>query len=936
MIWVKFKERQAMKKYMILFSAALLSFAACNKVAVEEQPVLDDNDIVLTFTSERPQLDVDTRTAWNSETSSIVWSEGDKIRVGYTLDGNWMGQSAAGDAKFYSSTDVVIDESNAGVGTFNVPISGSAFTDPETEGAYVFYTIYPGSLLSNTSVSTAPSVPVTLNAIQNPTSGSFDASTDIMVGKTDEMAIDKLPTDPIEIAWDRVVAHGYFTLKDLRDVVEGETITKVTLTAQDGAALAGSLSVSLEDGSFTATEATNEIVINGTNLAFVEESGMTNLKIWLSVLPATLTSLKVDVATNKANYVREITGISKTLKRNARNVLSINMSTADRIVAEEVVWIKKDITAITSSDVFVIVGNNGDDYAMTNDKGTDSAPVASAISVSGNKLTSNPVDNIQWNLSSSDDGYTFYPNGTTEKWLYCTNSNNGVRVGTNNNSAFTIAEGYLKNAATNRFVGIYNSTDWRCYTSLNNNIAGQSVSFFVKTAAGDVKDTPTLTFTEPTTTVNVGETVTNIATIEPTNLTVTYSSSNEDVATVNAEGTVTGVAAGIATITASFAGNDTYEAVSASYEITVRGSANDGSLEHPYSASEARTLALNGDTGSYYIYGTVTKIQNQFDANHGTANFWIDEEGTSQTVFEGYKIKYFGNVNWVDGNAEIALNDKVIIYGTLTVYSETTPETSSGYLVSLNGKTKGLTPGALTATPDNDNKQITVTWGAATGTDSAISYVVSCGTQTFNASAAGSHTFTMSDYGQYNVSVVASADDAISASARTTVTLSDPSSETPTLQYTLDGTDSSQGSNGYATDSEITQSNIGWIAVANTTISPWRFGGKNLSGVDRAVYSTTAITSNISSIEVESGSATATVNSLTITVHNSASDAASGSNPLATKTVTSSDIINATVTLTKADDTSWAGKYYRIVYNVTAGSSNSYVQFKSAKFYGFN
>ena len=142
MIWVKFKERQAMKKYMILFSAALLSFAACNKVAVEEQPVVDDNDIVLTFTSERPQLDPDTRTAWNSETSSIVWSEGDRIHVGYTLDGNWMGQSAAGEAKFYSSTDVVIDESNAGIGTFKVPTSGG-FTDPETEGTYLCG--HPGS-----------------------------------------------------------------------------------------------------------------------------------------------------------------------------------------------------------------------------------------------------------------------------------------------------------------------------------------------------------------------------------------------------------------------------------------------------------------------------------------------------------------------------------------------------------------------------------------------------------------------------------------------------------------------------------------------------------------------------------------------------------------------------------------------------------------------
>ncbi|MBR6054613.1 MAG: BACON domain-containing protein [Bacteroidales bacterium] len=223
-----------------------------------------------------------------------------------------------------------------------------------------------------------------------------------------------------------------------------------------------------------------------------------------------------------------------------------------------------------------------------------------------------------------------------------------------------------------------------------------------------------------------------------------------------------------------------------SYQFTITQDAataigNDGSLEHPYTASEARALALGGDTGSYYISGIVTKIQNQYDSSYGTANFWIDENGTSQTIFECYKIKYFDNVSWVEGNAEIALDDEVIVYGTLTVYTNnnnSTPETTSGYLVSLNGKTKGLTPGSLTATPNNSNKSIAVDWGAATGTTSAISYVVTCGSQTYNASAAGSHTFTMADYGTYNVSVVMSASDAVSATSSTAVTLSDPGSTT--------------------------------------------------------------------------------------------------------------------------------------------------------------
>lgn len=158
----------------------------------------------------------------------------------------------------------------------------------------------------------------------------------------------------------------------------------------------------------------------------------------------------------------------------------------------------------------------------------------------------------------------------------------------------------------------------------------------------------------------------------------------------------------------------------------------------------------------------------------------------------------------------------------------------------------------------------------------------------------------------------------------------------PTLQYTLDGTITATG-NAYATASTLTQSSIGWKVVANTEMSPWRIGGKGISGEDRAIYSTTAISANITSIEVKSG-ATAnslSVNSLTISVHSSASEAASGSNAIDTKTVTSG-IASSTVTFEKSDNTSWAGKYYRIVYNVTrtSTSGNGYITFENAKFYG--
>ena len=159
-------------------------------------------------------------------------------------------------------------------------------------------------------------------------------------------------------------------------------------------------------------------------------------------------------------------------------------------------WVQTELADLTENDVFVIVGNNGSNFAMTNDNGTGSAPAAVAVTVEGDKIASKVNDNMMWNVSgNATDGYTFYVNGDSEKWLYCTNSNNGVRVGTNTSKTFTISDGYLQHDGTSRYVGIYNSQDWRCYTSNtgSSNIKEQTFAFYKKvvpstTATITIKD----------------------------------------------------------------------------------------------------------------------------------------------------------------------------------------------------------------------------------------------------------------------------------------------------------------------------------------------------------------------------------------------------------------------------------------------------------------
>ena len=145
-------------------------------------------------------------------------------------------------------------------------------------------------------------------------------------------------------------------------------------------------------------------------------------------------------------------------------------------------WIKTTLDALTSNDVFVIVGNNGNNYALPNN-GETSAPTAVATTISGDSWNGIVAENLLWNVSgNADDGYVFCPNGSTTTWLYCNNANNGVRVGTGDAKHFKQEDGYLttKETTDQRYIGIYSSQDWRCYTVKDGNIADQTFTFYKK------------------------------------------------------------------------------------------------------------------------------------------------------------------------------------------------------------------------------------------------------------------------------------------------------------------------------------------------------------------------------------------------------------------------------------------------------------------------
>ena len=134
-------------------------------------------------------------------------------------------------------------------------------------------------------------------------------------------------------------------------------------------------------------------------------------------------------------------------------------------------WTEASLASLTASDIFVF--SNGT-YAMNNDGGTSDSPTVNSITVSDGKITSEVADNLKWQVSGNDeDGYTFYPNGSTTTWMYCnttagSKSNNNIRVGTGDRKVWIFdTNGYLvtNDTYTDRYLSIFENQDFRGYTT---------------------------------------------------------------------------------------------------------------------------------------------------------------------------------------------------------------------------------------------------------------------------------------------------------------------------------------------------------------------------------------------------------------------------------------------------------------------------------------
>ena len=284
--------------------AAISLFLSCQRE--ELTPSYDSpSGVILTFSSDSAQV---TKTEWNG--STIQWSAGDKISVGYTLDGSWSDglfesealTSDALKARFSVQTDLAGNES----------------------GAMQFYGIYPSSAVSS-EFTDAPEVKVVVPSQQVLSGSTYDSRADLMIAKS-MGEYTQVPTDFVPLLWTRLVSHANITLSNLA-LSEGETLVSVVLSADEQASMTGEFSINLLTGEFEKTSVTsaNTLTLDVSALS-VDEAG--NLDLWAAFMPCRWESLKVELTTSQRKYVRNIPACALELLPNKRSTLQVDMSSA--------------------------------------------------------------------------------------------------------------------------------------------------------------------------------------------------------------------------------------------------------------------------------------------------------------------------------------------------------------------------------------------------------------------------------------------------------------------------------------------------------------------------------------------------------------------------------------------------------------------------------
>ena len=339
---------------------------------------------------------------------------------------------------------------------------------------------------------------------------------------------------------------------------------------------------------------------------------------------------------------------------------------------------------------------------------------------------------------SKDDVIEFYgTGGENAGWTVAiyTGNNNVILGTTYEYTTNPLSSGVAKYTVTEEQVNrLHDTTYPAVLTGSNVTISRVLVKHFGKSNL-------VLSFASDEENVKMGETLASPA-LNNTNVTVTYTSANTNIATVDAStGVVTPVNTGNTIITATFAGDDTYAETTATYKIIViKGDPNISFTQSTMSVKvgetkDSPTLNNSHNLSVYYFaYNTypvtVNRSTGAVTGIHVASDVDIHAKFDGDDNWNSSEAIYYLNITDEDQNPTDTRADVTLVFSASTSYATVgeAPTNIPTLTATSNGETvSGL---AITYTSSNTSvAQVNTTTGAIT--------LVAAGSTTITASFAG-------------------------------------------------------------------------------------------------------------------------------------------------------------------------------------------------------
>ena len=233
-----------------------------------------------------------------------------------------------------------------------------------------------------------------------------------------------------------------------------------------------------------------------------------------------------------------------------------------------------------------------------------------------------------------------------------TNTDGEITCESSNNNAATVA---LKSAGVYTITAVAEGTATITIKSaLTDNY--QPAEATVDITVNDTREAPGLAFANASVTKTWGESFTGQALTNPHSLPVTWSSTEESVATVNSTGVVTVLKAGTTTIKATFDGDATYKKAIVSYTLTV----NKAPAGLSYTTTEF-DIMLNDDSFVAPTLNNPNGLTVTYASNNGTVAVVDENTGAlvyNETAAGTAKItaSFAGDDRYYPGSADYTIN----------------------------------------------------------------------------------------------------------------------------------------------------------------------------------------------------------------------------------------------------------------------------------------